>query len=224
MEANFHALSLIALPVLTALACFTFYRGVPSGKRIALGLAAAGAAWFLQPDYFHACLEGLPFTQKLVPVLCIAPAVIFIGRPLAATAAAAVLFALVPALCHQYLDLIHRDWCTGNPQWMMKLCDAGSDSQLKGMEKALERVGDLDPAPHAAGWLKNSEVWPLLHEEEQDCDEGFRIEVKRFWHTWISGLYSEKKVEQAVWYPGGPPAEAASRIELRDVPRTGLTQ
>jgi hypothetical protein len=221
VEADLHAIALISLPCVTALASWLFYLERPSAWRIAIGIAAALAAWFLQPSYFHACHEGLPFTQKLIPVLCLAPALIFIGRPLAAAAAGLVLFALAPTLCHQYLGLIHRDWCTGNPEWASKLNEAGSTYLLQGMGNALKRIGSLDPNPRPAGWLRDSDLWPLLYEDERECGRGPRIEVKRFWHTWITRLYSERQVEQAIWYPGGPPLAAAGRLALRDLSGTG---
>jgi len=216
LEADLHAISLIALPCVTAAACCFFYRDRPSARRIAIGIGAALVAWLVQPVYFHACLKGVPFTQKLVPVLCIAPALIFIGRPLVAATAGLVLFALAPALCHQYLDLIHRDGCTGNPAWASKLNETGSTYQLEGMGNALKRIGSLDTNPRPAGWLRDSDLWPLLQEEEREWDPSIRIEVKRFWHSWLTRLYSERQVEQAIWYPGGAPLEAAGRIELRD--------
>src|SRR5262245_16512007 len=137
MEADFHALSLMALPVLTALAGFTFYRGAPSGRRIVLGLAAAAAAWALQPAYSHPCGEGQPVMQWLLPVLCIAPAVIFIHSRLVATTALVVLLAMAPVLSNFYLDFVHREGCTGNPAPATAVACHGSPFRLQEMEEAL---------------------------------------------------------------------------------------
>src|SRR5687767_7439970 len=167
MEADYHALSLIALPVLTVLACFTFYRGAPSGRRIILGLAAAGAAWALQPAYAHPCGGGQPLTQWLLPVLCIAPAVMFIHSRLVATTAAVVLLAMAPVFSNFYLDFVHRDGYTGNPDRAAGIAFAGSPSRLKEMEDALKRLSAGDARDHPAGWLRSSEIWSLLSEEDR---------------------------------------------------------
>lgn len=79
---------------------------------------------------------------------------------------------------------------------------------------------DLPKKVLPAGWIDREPLRSALLQDypdellSADCPTGIDT-AHAVWHTWLTGLWHVERRPAGVWYPGGTPAEAADRLELR---------
>lgn len=208
----FHAVSLIALPVLTVVAC-AIGGGRPTARRAAVGLAAAAILTAVAALAFrHRCLAGAPLVQWLIPGICLAALAVCMRRPAIAAAASVPVAALMFFLCMNYAEVVHGpDY--GGSYAQVRFVDRGADSTLRAVKIALAESSDVQEYP--AGRLKEAPFLGTADLEPINC-EWYRLELSPLWHTRLTGLYRSREVRRELWYPGGVPAQGAAGIEWRD--------
>ncbi|HLF93179.1 MAG TPA: hypothetical protein VJB14_06950 [Planctomycetota bacterium] len=211
MAATLHAFGILALVAATAFACFRGW-AAPDGQRTIRALLAGLVClliYLASPG--HLCNRGNPTLQVLIGSACVTSLLLFIRRPGHAAGLAAAVVAVTVALAIHHLDIVHSPEFTGNPRDLETRRLAGLAASAA--KEILESKG-ADPKPSEAGWL-DEKGW-ITGEKERF--RGFRIEIRTLWHTAFTGLLRRQALPVALWYPGGPPAEGAGRLEWRDRP------
>ena len=210
MHGTINAIGLIACVALTAAALIFADRQRASLKQILIGVLIALSTMIgAGVVSAHLCRAGQPFTQWLIPCICIIAIVSKVHRLGLRISATAILVIAAFVLSFHFSELVHWSGYTGNPHEAEHLQQA----RLRGLAESLRANESLDELP--AGWLR--EVAPALDAESvawlEDLDS--QPEMRRYWHTWLTWIYRPHSLPADVWYPGGPIAENASRVELR---------
>lgn len=209
MAATLHAFGLLALVAATAFACVRGW-AAPDGQRTIRALLAGLAClliYIASPG--HLCTRGNPTSQVLIGTACVTAVLLFVRRPGVAAGLAAAAAVVTVGLASHHLGIVHSPEFTGNPR---DLETRRLTALAATAEQEILKSKGADPAPAEAGWL-DEKAW-IVGEKERF--EGVRIEIHSLWHTAFTGLWSRQAFPVALWYPGGPPAEGAPRLEWRD--------
>jgi hypothetical protein len=144
------------------------------------------------------------------PGLCVIATLILVDntslRRTWTTALAIVMFVLT----RFYTALVHTPEYIGVPIYWMP-----TDSPFCLEDKILKQVIVDDAADYSEGWLRDSE---LIHNPMLIPMLSHQISthhISRFWHTWLTGLYSIRTTTCELWYPGGKLRDAIDQIEYR---------
>jgi len=206
MGPTLHALCLLALVAGTVAACILLGRPT-KGPRVLVGVLLA---LVLVPVYVlfgqHHCDSGDPLPQALLGGGCaIALAAWIRDRRIAALLCLVALAATV-GLCSNYIGLVHGEGLTGNSQAR----DPERESVQRRAETALIERGKTDATDYPAGWLAD-----LAFAKKADPGTLPEFRASALWHSWFTMLFERESTAVALWYPGGTPAAAASRLEWR---------
>ncbi len=209
MAATLYAFGILALVAATAFACVRGW-AVPEAQRTIRALLAGLAGlllYLVSPG--HLCSRGNPTSQVLIGTACVTALLLFVRRPGVAAGLAAAAAVATLALASQHLGIVHSPEFTGNPR----------DLETRRLTALAETAGKeiltlkgADSTPAEAGWV-DEKAW-IIGEKERF--QGVRIEIHSLWHTVFTGLWSRQAFPVALWYPGGPPAEGAPRLEWHD--------
>lgn len=214
MQGTVHAVVLIVLPVAVVIALATTKRRAPTSKQFTIALAIAALGTLAAPMFnHHMCREGEPRTQWLILGPCLLLVLLFVNSAAWRRALGAVVFVGMMGLSCHFTDLVHEPGWTANPDW-----DGGANIIFRSRRQAAAAAAADSENPNVdmpAGWLRELPVWPAVQDQFGD-QHPVRRELRRAWHTWLTGLYQYSSIPQDFWYPGGPLADAMTRLELRD--------
>jgi len=207
MGPTLHALCLLALVAGTVVACVRIGRP-KKGPRVLVGILLALA---LVPVYvlfaLHLCQSGDPIAQALLGGgSAVALAVWIRDRAFAALLCLAAL-AATAGLCDNYNGLVHGRGLTGNPYGTPY--PEREMAQDRAQAALIER-GKTDVTEYPAGWLAD-----LALTTPADARTLSEYRARSLWHSWFTMLFERESTAVALWYPGGAPAAAASRLEWR---------
>lgn len=118
----------------------------------------------------------------------------------------------------EFVVAVHTEELTGNPQWNQWLEEQSEKDRqsIRGRVIAALRAAD-DRSMHAAGWLdSHPTLTPFLDGLDEPLQMRRLVAVRALPFAWISGLHRCEYQSIALWYPGGPIAEAAGSIMWRE--------
>jgi len=213
MAANLHALWMIALPIVTAVFCWLFWKGRPSVRLVAWSLIALFAPLLFPP---HACGRGKPITQGLLGGACMFAVLICARYTRARVAMTVVLGITTLALMVHHDTLVHRDDTIGHP-WEDVFSRHKRDKRLHNVQNELRALGEKSANQFPEGWVADQPA--ILDRLDTDSREAVRYHrevADPLWHTLFTRLYRVRKIPCEVWFPGGTFAEAVDRLEWRD--------
>ena len=242
---NLHAIILILLPILTAVACLRFRRRIPppsqavpphilasagrspvTGRKLRKGRSVLGEvlvctvfAYLAAAMSGHACLAGQAVTQLLIPWVCLVGVVVFMGEGRIRLLLAATQALLLLGLTLSYSGIVHGPIYVGN-RAHGRIHEVRNIKDLRAVSTALLKLAEGDEATYPAGWLSEAPFLETLRAELRWWPpEGHRLDVLPLWHSWLTGLYLRRLVAMDVWYPGGKLKDAAGNLEYRERPR-----
>jgi len=158
---------------------------------------------------YHPDRAETALTQTLVPMVGGILVVLFLApRIMAAVLAVAVVGSGIHLKSEFYELVWGRDWTT--PGETMKV---RQDRDRVEEEEVIDGVLNApeQDRPRPAGWLEDT---GLINSPRPP--ERARLTFETVWHTSFTRLEREGRTRQRIWYPGGPPATAATRMEWRD--------
>jgi hypothetical protein len=205
MNPTTHAVALLAIVGVTLLACIGL-RGKPQSSA---GLIA-GAACFLMSLLMpgHLCDAGHPWSQLLIGSACITMLIVFVRDRRVALGLSFVIAVSAGKLAWDYVDLVHVEGVTGNRNPSQERMRIRSERLAR---ETLAEMAKSDSKSYPEGWLSDSEIRP-----DKVPFALTRVDVSPFWHSWFTGLYSCRRRDGSLWYPGGKLADAAPRVEWRE--------
>ena len=214
MQGNIHAVLLIALSAAVLASLSAMKRRMPTGGQVsnAFAIVALGVTVVMLANN-HLCYEGQPLMQWLILGPCLLLVLLFVSSPARRRMMGAAVFVGMMGLSCHFTALVHEPGWTGNPDW-----DGGAHARLIGMHLAMKAAAADSDDPEVElqpGWLRELPIEPAIKDALTE-EHPARRDVHRIWHTWLTGLYRYSIVQQDYWYPGGPLADAAERLELRD--------
>lgn len=214
MQGSVHAILLIALPVTVVAALAVLKRRAPTGSQFTVALAIAAVATLAAPMFnHHLCREGEPRTQWMILGPCLLLVLLFVNSPAWRRTLGAIVFIGMMGLSCHFTNLVHEPGWTGNPDW-----DGGATIIFRSLRQSAVAAARDSENPNVempAGWLRESSFWPEVQDQFGDRHP-VRRELRRVWHTWLTGLYRYSNIPQDFWYPGGPLADGMTRLEMRD--------
>jgi hypothetical protein len=204
-----HALALIAMILGATLACI--FMGRPeegTRKRDAFAVGAGGVGiGFLVPG--HLCDAGEPVMQILIGILCAVALTAWVKKPREAASLVLIVAVASAALASRYTGLVHEKGVTGNPR--LHQLNYPKTLERRAQDILVERA-KTDPESYPAGWLGD---WGQFRESASGRTVS-RVEVRWWWHSGLTRLYEKRETPIRLWYPGGPLAEGATRLEWRE--------
>jgi len=214
MQVTLHAILIFVLPAAAFLSVVALRRRAPTGRQFVVALILASLGTLAAPTCnHHMCLEGEPRNQWLILGPCLFLALLLVNSAARRRWLAAGIFVGMMGLSCHFTDLVHTPGWTGNPGW-----DGWTQARLRSLKKRAEAaVADIANQDVAltAGWLRDSAIWGDVEDVFGD-HHPHRRQVRRVWHSALTGLYRTTSIPQDFWCPGGPPKEAVTRIELHD--------
>ncbi|HZL70843.1 MAG TPA: hypothetical protein VFC86_00175 [Planctomycetota bacterium] len=206
MAATLHAIVFLALPILTIVLCRVFWKRPPKTKR-AVAAVAAALPLFLLPG--HLCDAGQATMQTLVGGICMVFVVTCATNRRIAVALGAAMAVATFCLVSHYDGLVHgsefighsRSGMAAHRNRMTRLHDIRAELQARG------------GSPVAEGWI--SDHASLIGPGDPRA-RSWREYGESMWHSTFTWLFRRRRIPMEIWYPGGPPAEAAFRLEWRD--------
>lgn len=214
MQGTAHAILLITLTLGSLLAVALSTRRTPSRPQAWIAVLLAGVGMAIPPACnHHRCWEGEPRMQWLILGPCLGIVLLFVGStPWRRVVGALVFVGMVGLSCH-FTHLVHESPWTGNPDYPRIW-----DMRLRWLNDAASTAAAESPNANAdvtAGWLRDLPVWGDVQQTHGD-EQPSRREVRRLWHTGLTGFYHRVFIPQDFWYPGGVFKEAFGKVELRD--------
>ncbi len=213
MQAAFHAVAIVALPLLTLVfVVVSLLKERPTGVRI---LAGAGAGVLGFGVLVLGFARGSsPTLQWAVPASCgvVSFALIADLRRTWKVVLAMALWTV--ALPLQYQSLVVHGGYAGSTA-LAERREGELRARAQEFEALLREAGRKDAASYPAGPLGDS---PLLRGHEKvraqrgKCRDD-RWVIEPLWHTGITGLHAKRSEGVVLWYSGGPPATA--RLEWK---------
>jgi len=217
MEADLHALALLALTILPVVLLGLAKRRRPTDRQLifALGTAVGVAlvAWMLN---HHLCREGTPRNQWLIPCLLLFLVLAFVQAKRRRRITGAIIAAGMIGLSFHFTELVHSSEWTANPRW-----DGGAAALERAMRARFEDWVEQAPDREIklpAGWVDELPPWDPQVKETMVGMNVYRRDIERVWHTRLTGLYRCRLTRQELWHAGGPLADATSQLEMRDRP------
>lgn len=214
MQVTLHAILLIVLPVAALLSVVALGRRVPTGRQFVVALILASLGTLAAPMFNqHMCLAGEPRNQWLILGPCLFLALLLVDSAARRRWLAACVFVGMMGLSCHFTNRVHTPGWTGTPGR-----DRGAQARLRSLQESAEAaVADIanQDAALTAGWLRDSAIWDDVEDVFGDKYPN-RCQDRRVWHSALTGLYQTTCIPQDFWYPGGPPKEAVTRIELHD--------
>ncbi len=214
MAGSLNALGLIGVVALTLLTLFVRKPQKCSSRQFAMSVFLASPVVILAPLLnLHLCRAGLPFTQWLIPAMCIVLVGTFARVNWLRRVVVVVLMVAAIQLSFHFTSLVHRRGYTGNPSSN----DGVRRAYLHVLREDLVDSGLDTQQQFPSGWLRD------IVDEELEVYEGFEHlrslgNVSHLWHTWFTRIYRVTSTPADVWYPGGVLADSLEHIELRARP------
>jgi hypothetical protein len=207
--ANTHAFLLIALTAAPILALAFMKRRMPNALQAATALCVGGMAMMATPR--HACAEGQPLMQWLLPGLGMIAILLFARSAFWRRVFAVGIWAGFFSLSFQFDSMVHEPGWTGNPN-----LDFSAWALNRMRRDSITAARDSGVAEEAfpAGWVRDMNVPESVRKPFERVDQ--RRVIRRAWHTTLTGLYPYDDAAQDYWYPGGPLDPQLNRVELRD--------
>lgn len=219
MEADLHALVLLALMILPVVLLGLAKRRRPTDRQLIFALGTAVVIAFITMASNNLLTrEGTPRNQWLIPCLLLFFVLAFVQAKRWRRIGGAIIAVSMVGLSFHFTELVHSSDWTGNPDW-----DGGA-AVLERAKRA--RFNDwVEQAPDReinlpAGWVDELPSWEPQAKQTVSGMKIYRRDIERVWHTRLTGLYRYTTARRELWYPGGPPADAASRLEMRDRPES----
>lgn len=216
---NVHAIVLIGLPIGTLAMLAICKKRKPRARDLLVGTIGAGIVSLSGLSCKHLCNQGDPFFQWLIPAVCIWLVLLFVADGTWRRSVAVLLFVAEVALCHHFVEIVHRTGWTGNPAGMRAMEQNRPKVMIKEAEEFLATKAATDAIDYPAGWLKD--LPPINAAETSyefylgDCPGLGKYSAS--WHSWFTGLYdSEQAIDRDLWYLGGPIKDAKGRIVVKD--------
>ena len=161
----------------------------------------------------HLCRAGLPFTQWLIPAMCIVLVGTFTRVIWLRRVVVVVLMLAALQLSFHFTSLVHMKGYTGNPS----SGEGVGRVYLRVLREDLVDSGLDTLQQFPSGWLRD-----IVDEEleEHEIFEHLRSlgNISHLWHTWFTRIYRVTSTPADVWYPGGVLADSLEHIELRARP------
>ena len=220
MVGNLHALMLIALPLLTLLACAAGGRPDRPRQRTSVLLGGVLILIVLAGSLSaHGCNAGQPVMQWGIPGVCLLATVLWVHNQRLAGALAVASALAMFGLSFHYSEVVHGPIYVGDPNYG-KTRAARLIRELSLTSQVIEELTEKNDATYPAGWLAET----ALVAQHRKAFEGVamaweRVEVSPLWHSRLTRLYRRTTRPVEMWYPGGEPRDAAARLEWRERPR-----
>jgi len=201
-----HAFVLIGVVVFTGFILRKYGSKPSSIMQVVLGIIIPSFVLFLGLMFtVHACQSGTPFTQLLIPCICLALIIFFINDEKVLNWTVFIIVLLAIFLNIQFLNIVHSSYYTANPDFVDSIHERFTKHNLQLLEDNLKEIAETDETSYPAGWLKNLEIKEfLLPNDKYLLEDHIIIKSYNLWHSYITGLYGAKKIgRQLIWYPGG---------------------
>lgn len=212
-----HAFALTVAPLATIATLLLTRRRQPNSRGITIsGLIAAGTSFLVYSLNLHMCQSGTPGVQCVLVGCCLWVLLAYVGNLVTRIGSFAIGTILMVALSAQYVSLVHTNDWTGNPSLGRAAISVRNTSALKAIGAEIKAAPGSESTEYAAGWVHELPIAASLKADTYP-QHLYRVEVGRAWHSWFTRLYPTRRIPQDFWYPGGKIADAADRIELRDL-------
>jgi hypothetical protein len=201
-----HAALLLATAIAPAAALLFLRRCRPMKTRVLFALVVLFA---MSGQTYYTSGTATALTQTLVPMVGGILVVLFLApRIIAAVLTVAVVGSGIHLKSEFYELVWGRDWTTPGETMQVR-----QDRDRVEEEEVIDGVLNAPEPdrPRPAGWL---EVTRLINSPRPP--ERARLTHETVWHTFFTRLDREGRTRQRIWYPGGPPATAATQMEWRD--------
>jgi hypothetical protein len=184
---------------------------------IAVGLAAVSCLLISILFPGHLCDAGEPVRHLLIGSVCVIALVLCVRRPWAAAALALTVGVATIGFALDYQDLVHRDGLTGNPNPAEARRAARALLQAR---TSLAEFGKSDAATYATGWLYDRAFIAAIPANlpiEDALRVHSRVEIRRYWHSWYTGIFARRSSPCRLWFPGGTISAGSAGLEWRDI-------
>lgn len=217
MHGNLNAAGILLTMVLTAVVIKFGQKKTNIKRMVFAAFVTILVSLLLRVFSSHKCPEGQPFTQWLIPGICLFLIIGFIANKIIRRIIAVVTIIISTILCFHFSEIVHRKDYTGNVLYR----EAAGYWKLRTYQRILKLAVEEKLAKKEKlkifppGWIKHS-----LKDIDIEIDWKNDIKVPictSAWHTFFTGIYciSEYK-NMGIWYPGGTVKEAADKLELRE--------
>lgn len=228
MAGSLNALGLLLVVGVTIIIVIK-YGCFPRGfKPVLNGLLWGALAWLVAAMFTRILwYEGLPFTQILIPAVCLAICVSTLeGQPHLTK----VIYFLFPFLASlllgiHFLVLVGGNNYNGNPKWINIYVHSHQQQNLVQVKSIF--FGTVSSKPrlaqtiYSAGPLSASLAMQLFSAADRDTISHFvrsgTYSAYPLWHTWLTGLYGKRFHPATLWYPGGKLEDAIDRLEYKPI-------
>ncbi len=215
MQADVHAILLLALPAVAILAMLILRKRRPSARQLLIAIALATFATILAPTCNqHRCRSGQPQSQWIIIGPCLLLTLILIRSTAWRRVLGSILcVGMIGLSCH-FTSLVHEPGWTGS----LAQSDMVEALILRQYRAAVKMATEEHPSPDdilPAGRLRDTPLWTKVHELVGILSPE-RTELLPAWHSRLTGLYPTRTIPQEFWLDAGPIRTAAERISLRD--------
>ena len=221
MHGNLNAIGLLACIIGTVAVLVFSSRQKPTLGRIVMAIVVAFLTYFFSMSFGnHRCDAGQPFTQMLVPSVCMMIVLLSVKSAWVRRTASIALAMAAFALAMHFVDLVHFDGYTGNPNAgsrarMHVLRDVNlyvASTTYEGSSLPEGWLGDFEPSVmkldgRFRSWREILDLYPTALGAVHRADH--------VWHTWFTGIYRTESIPADVWFKGGTPGTDVSQLEVR---------
>lgn len=216
---NLHAILMVAV-VLGALALLILARRRrPRPATILVASIIALFTCMIGTGFHHACIQGQPVMQWMIPSGCIWVILLFVAGRLRKLIASTLLFVAMIVMCQQYSRWVHEDGWTGDIEAMRGSAINRQRVMISRAENFLADRAATNAAHFPACWMKDL---PPVNADR----ESYKLylgnhlwlgDYIRLWHSSFTRLYRAKAgTDRDLWYLGGPIKDAKGRIVVRE--------
>lgn len=188
-----HALSLLAMPVVTLLVCCVTRRRRPTSRQVVNAGAITGVTVLMLSVFSaHLCNNGNPGFQFLIPGACLWVVLAIAGTQWVRVSLAVCLIGLMAILAHQYVELVHSRQWIGNPRAFSAAVEASTESALGGAKNKIREAAAGETTVYSPGWVRDLPFGSFLGDENDD-QKPHIFEIEKEWHTPFTRLSSNEQ-------------------------------
>jgi hypothetical protein len=168
---------------------------------------------------FHCCNAGVPFTQLVIPAICLGCIIAFIRDIKIQKLSGLAIIVMAIILSDHFLNLVHTADYTGSPQSIIRDKNRFIEHNLMREKEILRRKSTNDDYIYPSGWIESSGAdreSPFTMAPQFSHLSTYK--TYPYWHSFITGLYGKKSKIMDIWYPGGRIKDNIDKIEFRERP------